>query len=227
MMPDLQKLSNPPGFPSLGPVAGLLAILSLTLAASALSERPRPSTLAQPLATVPQSLAGWQAVKDEPIPPSTLTRLVATDYISRDYAKGEEQLGLFIAYYGEQRSGESMHSPKHCLPGSGWEIWKYGSAQIPADGGVVLVNKYSIQKDGSRNVVLYWYQSGPRIIASEYYGKLLLMRDAMFDGRTDGAIVRIIVPDTPIAVEEGVNFAARLIPEVRRCYGLSTSHVPL
>jgi EpsI family protein len=208
------------GSPSLASVAGAVAILSMTLAASALSEKAHPGSLAEPLATVPASLDGWQAVKEEPLAPSTLTHLVATDYVSRVYQKAGSQLGLFIAYYAEQRSGESMHSPKHCLPGSGWEIWKYGSIDVPVDGGSVVVNKYSIHKSGVRNVVLYWYQSGPRIIASEYYGKFLLMHDAMFDGRTDGAIVRIIVPDSPGAVEDGVKFASRLIPEVRRCYGL-------
>jgi EpsI family protein len=203
----------------------VIAILGMTLAASAISERPHPQRLQQPLATVPSSLAGWHAVADEPIPPSTLTRLIATDYVSRVYSKKGSQLGLFVAYYAEQRSGESMHSPKHCLPGSGWEIWQYGSIEVPVNGGSVVVNKYSIHKGGARNVVLYWYQSGPRVIASEYYGKLLLMRDAMFEGRTDGAIVRIIVPDVQGAVEEGVAFASQLIPEVQRCYGLSMRSV--
>jgi EpsI family protein len=221
-MSDPRYGSLPSGAPSVWSVAAVIAILGMTLAASALSERPHPGTLAQPLATVPSSLAGWRAVRDEPIEARTLTRLVTTDYVSRLYSKAGRQLGLFIAYYAEQRSGESMHSPKHCLPGSGWEIWKYGSIEVPVKGGSVVVNKYSIQKSGVRNVVLYWYQSGPRIIASEYYGKLLLMRDAMFDGRTDGAIVRIIVPDVPGAVEEGVSFASQLIPEVQRCYGFST-----
>jgi EpsI family protein len=224
-MPHSQNVSLAAGSRNLWSVAGTVAILGMTLAASTLSERPHPEALAQPLATVPSSLAGWHAVKDEPIAPSTLTRLVATDYISRVYSKGAEQLGLFVAYYAEQRSGESMHSPKHCLPGSGWEIWRYGSTEVPVNGGSVVVNKYSIHKGGVRNVVLYWYQSGPRIIASEYYGKLLLMRDAMFEGRTDGAIVRIVVPDVPGATEEGVAFASRLIPEVRRCYGLSIPRV--
>ena len=67
-------------------------------------------------------------------------------------------------------------------------------------------------------VVLYT-QSRERIIASEYLGKLLLMRDALWAGRTDGAIVRVIVPDRPGAVREGVAFVSELIPEVERCFG--------
>jgi EpsI family protein len=198
----------------------VFAILSATLATSAFTERRHPQSLAQPLGAIPYSLAGWRFVEDSPLPPSTLKRLVLSDYVSRLYAQNSQQLGLFIAYYAEQRSGESMHSPKHCLPGSGWEIWQYGSAQVPVNGRNVTINKYSIHKGSERQVVLYWYQSGARVIASEYVGKFLLMRDAVLDGRTDGALVRITLPDQPGAVEKGIAFASELIPQVQRCYGL-------
>ena len=202
------------------PFAAVIGILSATLAMSAFTERRHPQSLDQPLSSIPTKLAGWTFSQDLPLPPSTLKRLVLTDYVSRLYSKGAEPLSLFIAYYAEQRSGESMHSPKHCLPGSGWEIWQYGSVDVPLPGRSVTVNKYSIHKGAERQVVLYWYQSGSRIIASEYVGKFLLMRDAVVDGRTDGAMVRIVLPDRPGAVEEGVAFASQLIQAVQRCYGM-------
>lgn len=205
--------------PGFGLVAATISVLLVTLAASAVSERRRPEKLERPLESLSHSLAGWQYQAEALLPPATLKRLVTTDHCSRLYGKGGTQLGLFIAYYAEQRSGESMHSPKHCLPGSGWEIWKYGSVTVPVQGRRVVINNYSIQKAGDREVVLYWYQSRERIIASEYLGKLLLMRDALWAGRTDGAIVRVIVPDRPGAVREGVAFVSELIPEVERCFG--------
>jgi EpsI family protein len=201
------------------PFAAVVAILSLTLAASAYTERRHPQSLARPLKDIPTTLAGWNFNQEAPLPPSTLKLLVLSDYVSRIYTKSNQFLSLFIAYYAEQRSGESMHSPKHCLPGNGWEIWQYGSVDVPVGNTRVTVNKYSIHKGAEREIVLYWYQSGSRIIASEYVGKFLLMRDAVVDGRTDGALVRIILPDRPGSVEEGVAFASQLIPEVQRCYG--------
>jgi EpsI family protein len=202
-----------------GSVTAVVAILSTTLIASGVFERHHPEKLTLPLDGLPRALAGWRFREDTPLPPDTLKRLVTTDHCSRIYVKGRAQLGLFIAYYAEQRSGESMHSPKHCLPGSGWEIWKYGSAAIPVDGRSEVVNNYSVQKAGTRDIVLYWYQSRERIIASEFLGKVLLMRDALLSGRTDGALVRIVLPDQPGAVGEGVAFASALIPEVQRCFG--------
>ena len=198
---------------------GTVALLSLTLAGYSLSDRGRPDFLARPLDTIDKQIAGWNMTNDEPLETRVLDRLRLSSYISRRYEKRGMKLGLFIAFYAQQRAGESMHSPKHCLPGSGWEIWKHGSAVIPVDGRPVEINQYYIQNSGQRMVVFYWYQSRRRIIASEYMGKVLLVRDALLDGRTAGLLARIIVPDVPEAPAEGIAFATALVPEVQRCFG--------
>jgi EpsI family protein len=196
-----------------------LVLLLLTLVASTLSERRRPSYLANPLESIDAQLAGWRAVSDQALDARILRALRPTSYLSRSYRKGDRQLGLFVAFYAQQRAGESMHSPKHCLPGSGWEIWNYDSMLVPVAAGQMRVNKYSIRNAGQRDLMLYWYQSRERVIASEYLGKLLLVRDALVDGRTAGSIVRIIIPDVAGASEEAATFASALIPQVQRCFG--------
>src|SRR6185312_3812618 len=90
--------------------------------------------------------------------------------------------------------GESMHSPKNCLPGAGWEPIQSDLVPLPAAGPGVEVNRYVVEKEGDRDLVLYWYQAQGRIIAREYWGKLYLVWDAMRQGRRDGAIVRVLVP---------------------------------
>lgn len=184
-----------------------------------IANRRIPEPLAVPLDRIDAQIAGWRAVRDQALPDSTLHTLNATSYLSRTYQKGQMQLGLFIAFYAQQRDGESMHSPKHCLPGAGWEIWKHDSAWIPVNGQAVEINKYSIQNSGSRMLMLYWYQSRTRIYASEYLGKVLLARDTMLTGHTAGSIVRVMVPDSPSAAEEGIAFATSVIQEVQHCLG--------
>jgi EpsI family protein len=193
-------------------------LLSVTLLASHLSERRSAECLAQPLENIDAQLAGWRAVSDRALGARVLKTLVPTSYLLRTYQKGNRQIDLFIAFYAQQRAGEAMHSPKACLPGGGWEIWNYDSALIPVDGRQVRVNKYSIDNAGQRRLMFYWYQSRQRIVASEYLGKLLLVRDALVDGRTAGSIVRITVPDAAGNSDEAVAFASRLIPQVERCF---------
>lgn len=194
-----------------------VALLVGTAVLSGMADRGTPEPLAFPLDQIHSQVARWKAEQDQFLPESTLRTLKATSYLSRTYGDGRTQLDLFIAFYARQRSGESMHSPKHCLPGAGWEIWKHDSAWIPVRGQAVEINQYSIQNLGTRMLMLYWYQSKTRIYASEYLGKVLLARDTILTGHTSGSIVRVLVPDQPGAAEEGVAFAAAIVPEVQRC----------
>jgi EpsI family protein len=200
----------------------LITLLLLVGAGAGLgfSLRRNPESLALPLENISGEIAGWRQTDAQPLGPSALKRLLPTDFIARTYQKDNRSLGLFVAYYAQQRAGESMHSPKNCLPGSGWEIWKYDSAMIPdpRGGALVEINKYSVQNAGKRALVYYWYQSQRRILASEYIGKFMLIRDALLDGRTAGSIVRIVVDDLPDAHQDAVEFASAVVPQVDRCF---------
>ena len=192
-------------------------LLTSTLAAAVLTSMRPSDQLSQPLESIPTEFAGWKVVQSQTLSDHVLSVLLPTSYISRTYEKSGRQLDLFISYYAQQRAGESMHSPKNCLPASGWEIWRYDSALLPVDGTQFKVNKYFIENNGRRSIVYYWYQSKERIVASEYLGKILLLRDALLDGHTAGSIVRVIVSDVPGAAEEAAAFSSALIPQVRRC----------
>jgi EpsI family protein len=127
-------------------------------------------------------------------------------------------LELFIAYYAEQRAGESIHTPKHCLPGAGWEFTEMGTSAIPFGSSQVVVNNYLVQQGQERLRILYWYHSRTRVVANEYAAKFYLARDALLRGSTDGAIVKIVVRDQPGAARKAEEFAASLLPAVQRCF---------
>jgi len=199
--------------------AATVILLALTLLASGLTARRISQPLSVPLVRIDSNILGWSAIGDQKLPPETLEKLDATEYLVRTYRKGNENLELFVAFYAQQRAGESMHSPQHCLPGAGWEIWRQETAQVLVNGTVVRINQDRIENLGSRQLMFYWYQSENRIVASEYMGKLLLARDTLVSGRTAGSIVRIILPDAPEATPEGLAFATKLIPVVWRSFG--------
>ena len=201
------------------PLAGALLLLGATLAASKLTDERKPEGLVKPLDSIDRHIAGFTGIENPPLGNNILAKLLSDSYLSRTYSKPGFQADLFIAFYARQRAGDSMHSPKHCLPGAGWEIWDYGSTEIPVNKASFKINKYSISHEGKRMLVLYWYQSKGRIIASEYLGKVLLARDAMLKNSTAGSIVRITVPDRPGALEQARAFASELIPQVQGCFG--------
>jgi EpsI family protein len=145
------------------------------------------------LQNFPLSVGDWEG-KNLPIDSQTRQVLGPGDYLSRDYfnSSHSEMLNLFIAFFPSQRRGDTIHSPRNCLPGSGW--WPLQSRYIQIadpDGRDIQVNRYIVQKESAKAVVLYWYQARGRITPNEYVAKYYLVADAITRNRSDGALVRV------------------------------------
>lgn len=151
----------------------------------------------QPLSTLPLSLGTWQG-RDVPLEPKQIKAAGVDDYLSRIYVgPGQAAVLLYVGYYRSQRTGQWVHSPKNCLPGAGWEPVVSGRVNVPvSDLSSVPVNQYIIENGLQREYVLYWYQAHGRVIASEYWGKIYLVLDALRLNRTDTSLVRITLPIT-------------------------------
>jgi EpsI family protein len=154
----------------------------------------RAVPLRQDLATLPMHIDNYDGHNLPDLPAGEKEVLKADDYLTRVYLGNHSQIGLFIAYYRSQQSGDALHSPKNCLPGSGWEPVKSEVIQIPSGaqpGTSFIANHYVVQKDDMQQDVIYWYQANRRVFASEYWGKIYLVTDAITRNRTDGAIIRL------------------------------------
>ncbi len=194
----------------------LAALLALTYTAIMWSGQRIPEELYQPLETIPLEIGGWTGIQAAPLTKAEEEVLRASSYIKRTYVREDDaSAGLFVAFYAMQRAGEAMHSPKHCLPGSGWEIWNYTETAVPYEGGEASINKYYIQRGRERLLVLYWYQSYDRVIASEYYAKVCLVWDSVMAHRTSGSIVRITVVDTHEGEQQAIDLASQILPLVK------------
>lgn len=156
-----------------------------------------------------QSLAGfaldsstWKMSQELQMDKDSLEVLNADDLLSRAYVdqRNGQTATLFVAYFSTQRTGKAPHSPKNCLPGSGWVQTRSGVVTIPIPGKPesIRVNEYLIARGDNESVVLYWYQSRNRVIASEYTAKIYTVTDSIRYDRSDTALVRVVV-----AVEDG------------------------
>ena len=143
-------------------------------------------------------LGDWTSVQEPPLTKRELEVLGVSDYVTRAYfAPQRTGVGLYIGYWQSQRQGSSIHSPQNCLPGAGWEpvsqsIISFADPRTPDTP--YQANRYVVQKGNDRILVLYWFQSHGRIVASEYWSKFYLVTDAMRLDRSDGAIVRLTAP---------------------------------
>lgn len=151
----------------------------------------------QRLEHFPQTIANWQGQEDTELESGVLNILKLQDYLMRRYVDASgHNIWLYIGYWDTQRKGAQIHSPKHCLPGGGWEPLEARHVLIPLNQGgqKIEANRYVIQKDRYQQVVTYWYHSQGTSIASEVDAKVQLVKNAIVHNRTDGALIRLVSP---------------------------------
>ena len=176
-----------------------------------------------PLEFFPAQLGAWQETQNYPVEREIRDQLKADDLLNRVYdnARANGTAGLFVAYFKTQRTGQSPHSPKNCLPGSGWEPEATGSLDVAVEGQAqpIRINRYVVSHGDEESVVLYWYQSERRVIASEFAAKFWLVMDSVRYHRSDTALVRVTVPvfhnDRARATQLAVSFVQALFPVLK------------
>ena len=151
-----------------------------------------------PLAeAVPITIAGYTG-RDFALSSAEARAVAATSYLTRSFQARDstrrEAFSLYVGYYAEQTQGKTIHSPKNCLPGAGWEPLASRPDTVMTSLGATVVNRYLLQKGKQRALVLYWYQGRGRVAWNEYRVKWDLLRDAAVRRRSDEALVRIVVP---------------------------------
>lgn len=202
-------------------VARALIVVALIAAAgvySAGASRRDVSVARAPLASLATTIDGWEGYEVAPFSDDIVAQLGVDDYVSRRYVRGDNApVMLYIGYYASQRQGDTIHSPRNCLPGAGWQPISSDRVTINAGAVRIPVNRYLIQNGLDRQAVVYWYQGRGRVVANEYANKGWLMVDAARLRRTDGALVRLITPvgESPSAAFDALTaFASSLYPRL-------------
>jgi EpsI family protein len=180
--------------------------------------------LREPLDTAVPTVIDGLVANDIAISESEQRVAGMTSFVMRGYAPEGGDLtaagfSVYVGYYDRQAQGKTIHSPKNCLPGGGWEPLTQSRERIETAVGSVPVNRYLIGNGPAKALVLYWYQGRGRVEANEYIVKWDLLRDQALLGRSDEALVRVIVPVVTTeqeAYEQAVRVAQELVVSVER-----------
>jgi EpsI family protein len=153
-----------------------------------------PVRLERPLRSMPLKLAGAIGT-DRDVSAAEQQVAGMSDYLFRIFRRDSVPLfSVYVGYYESQTTGRTIHSPKNCLPGAGWQALESGSRTLVVGGAPVTVNRYLLANGPARALVYYWYQGRGRVAHSEYRVKWDLLRDAARYGRSEEALVRVVVP---------------------------------
>lgn len=193
--------------------------------------------LAGPLSSILAHVDGYR-IEEQHVAADERRIAGMSDYVARVYWRPDSTVAFttYVGYYDRQTQGKSMHSPKNCLPGAGWEILRSGTATVTAADGPHVVNRDLLKLGRQQAVVYYWYQGRGRVVASEYAVKWNLLKDAALTGHTEEALVRIVIPvvptDTTLALADQIgtqiaprlmNATARVLPQPDALSGASVA----
>ncbi len=162
----------------------------------------------QDFSQFPESFGDWHG-SSQRMQQIYVDALKFDDYLLVSFSDGAPNpVTLYSAYYGSQRTGESAHSPRTCMPGGGWEITQFDQrvlSEVNVNGQPLRVNRALIQLRDQTQLVYYWFQQRGRSITNEYLVKWYLFWDALTRNRSDGALVRVTVyvpPGQNLAIAE-------------------------
>lgn len=210
--------------------AAAAALLLLAGAAGSFAIGNRQEAIPQhvALSNFPLTIGEWQGT-DQALTDDVLGQLRLTDYLMATYQseKDYRPVQLYVAYYGSQRKGASVHSPRACLPSGGWQIESFERFEIPQvrpDRASLPVNRALISMGPQKNLVYYWFMQRGRYLTNEFAVKWYIFWDSLTMNRTDGAMVRVMVPIRDATEIEAAE--ARALEFIRAAHPRLYYHIP-
>jgi len=167
----------------------------------------------------PTQVSLWRMSGESFLTSEVQNVLKASDTLMRQYANPEgDRVELYIGYHGGGKESGEIHSPKHCLPGSGWLESSSTRASIDAGGQELNLVRAVYQKGESRELFLYWYDVRGDSLSDEFSLKGQQILNSLLHRRRDASFIRISVPfdgDEQRALALGESFIKEFLPSIR------------
>jgi len=173
----------------------------------------------KPLELFPQKVGQWFMVGQARFDKQVLEKLKPTDYLSRRYQDQEgHQLSLYIGYHNGSLESGPIHSPKQCLPGSGWTRLTDEVREVQVSGKPFHYVSAIYQKEMQKQLFLYWFQVRSDILTNEYELKLAIVKNSILANRHDSAFIRLSLlmnQDEETAIKIGEQFIREFSPAIK------------
>ncbi len=192
----------------------VVVLLSGTLLYSQLRSDGKPVPIVKTLENFPKQIDGWSG-KSHKFSQKVYDLLGVDDSVLMNYKNdNEDVISMYIGYYESQKQGEIIHSPKNCMLGSGWQPIDISEIDISLDSREIPVMKMIVERRSQKQVVIYWYQSGNRAVANEYFQRLYFIHDSIRYNRTNAAFIRFISPVSGDVYEGSLQLLTNFIKEI-------------
>ena len=148
------------------------------------------------LGEFPMSAAGWQG-KSVAYPDWLPEELGANEFFIREYTSGQHSsaVTMYAAYF-DARYGGTAHHPDVCYPAQGWNIIERSRLAVNLDGATIEVTRMLIQKGLTKQLVLFYFQTGNKTVPELSGYRLRAIVQGILFNKIGTAIIRISAPVT-------------------------------
>jgi EpsI family protein len=180
----------------------------------------QPAASARPkIGEFPLQMGGWRGVRDDVIP-DIVEMLNPTEIFSATYANDSgAEVHLFFDYFASQSSPGGPHSPRNCMPGSGWTILKVEDREISVKGRAVRIGRFDLRMAGTKKVMDFWYITRYGETANDYMFKMYLMISSLTFRPNDIAFIRVISSGDEEGLKALDEFERLFVEEIYRYLG--------
>ena len=171
------------------------------------------------LERIPSAVGNWTMDGSFTIDEAVLAELRPSDYLWRSYSDPQgRRLDLYIGFHGSGEDVGAVHSPKHCLPGSGWNLIEQDVEHIGTPDGELGAVRAVYTLDRTSMLFYYWYMVGGETYTNEYMVKLAELKELLVHRRKNTFLVRVSASTDggPEAEESIRSFMRALYPALHR-----------
>jgi len=146
--------------------------------------------------------------------------LRARETLFRTYdPDADEPVWVFLGYFDRQREGSQVHSPRHCYPGSGWNIVAERTVDAPWRSGTLPA--LVVDNGSEQRLVCFWYQTPFAIENDVLHLKLALTRQSLLRRPQEVVFASVSAPvtnDVERAAQRAAEVARDVEREIQRLY---------
>lgn len=193
--------------------------LYVMLAAAAFfmaTHKDSPTPLPIPLEDFPTVIGEWRMIGDSQFDQATLDMLRPTDYMARRYRNAKGSVAdIYVGYHDGASKAGPLHSPRNCLPGSGWVEVSSEKKSIPISGKDLDAVMAVYQHGEVSDLFIYWFQVGGKVISNEYELKVSEVLNSIRNSKRDTCFIRVSVVmsgDKSRAEESATSFLRSIQP---------------
>lgn len=189
----------------------LIATFSFSFAIKYFKPAPRQT---RNLNEFPLQYNGWYG-KIEGMERSTIEMLGPEYYFNATYVNNQgDRVQLFFDYFTRIGSSSGVHSPRNCVPGSGWAILDTQPRQLNINGRIINGNRFILRMGEHRQVMDFWYVTRHGETANDYKFKLYAMISSLTLQPTDVGFIRFVALDSPQSLAALDHFEKSFVPVI-------------